>query len=204
MRKLSTTSRQGAALRISLSEFNADNNDFPSPELSPADVVTLCMEALKDRKSTESLEVCFNFSSDRCRAAVGGTLEEFTQYAANPVFGKLINCDSYEILKTGNVIPGTQFRGEMQTFLIEIQKGTTAQDAMKAWKQTAAATPGKRLTLEERLRQRAMANKEEQPVVDDEGIKFLWTLQKERRPPRQNCWLVHEVLFTKNAGMLTT
>lgn len=33
--------------------------------------------------------------------------------------------------------------------------------------------------------------------------QFLWTIQKERRPPRQNCWLVHECLFVKNAYQLT-
>ena len=25
--------------------------------------------------------------------------------------------------------------------------------------------------------------------------RFLWTMEKERRPPRQDCWLVREVLF---------
>ena len=33
--------------------------------------------------------------------------------------------------------------------------------------------------------------------------RFLWTLQRERRPPRQNCWLVHEVLFTDMAFQQT-
>jgi hypothetical protein len=36
-----------------------------------------------------------------------------------------------------------------------------------------------------------------------EERRFLWTLQRERRPPRQGCWLVHEVLFVKNAFQLT-
>jgi hypothetical protein len=31
----------------------------------------------------------------------------------------------------------------------------------------------------------------------------LWTLQQERRPPRQGCWLIHEVLYVKNAFELT-
>jgi hypothetical protein len=29
--------------------------------------------------------------------------------------------------------------------------------------------------------------------------RFLWTLQRERRPPRQNCWLVHECIAVENA-----
>jgi hypothetical protein len=28
---------------------------------------------------------------------------------------------------------------------------------------------------------------------------FLWTLQRERRPPLQGCWIIHEVLYVKNA-----
>lgn len=36
-----------------------------------------------------------------------------------------------------------------------------------------------------------------------EDRRYLWTLQKERRPPRSDCWLVHEVLFVKNAFQLT-
>ena len=33
--------------------------------------------------------------------------------------------------------------------------------------------------------------------------RFLWTMQKERRPPRQGCWLVHECIFVENAFDLT-
>lgn len=40
-------------------------------------------------------------------------------------------------------------------------------------------------------------------VKQPEYRRFLWTLQRERRPPRQNCWLVHECLFVKNAYQLT-
>ena len=29
--------------------------------------------------------------------------------------------------------------------------------------------------------------------------KFLWTLQQQRRPPDQGCWLVHECLYVENA-----
>lgn len=44
---------------------------FPSPNIEPEDIVTLCMEALTnndDPKVNAGLEVCFNFSNDRCRA----------------------------------------------------------------------------------------------------------------------------------------
>lgn len=33
--------------------------------------------------------------------------------------------------------------------------------------------------------------------------KFLWTLQKERRPPLQGCWLIHECIAVDNAFTIT-
>ena len=44
---------------------------FPSPDILAEDVVTLCMDALSyndEPKENAGLQVCFNFSSDRCRA----------------------------------------------------------------------------------------------------------------------------------------
>ena len=32
---------------------------------------------------------------------------------------------------------------------------------------------------------------------------YLWTMQQERRPPRQGLWLVHECVFVENAFALT-
>mmetsp|Transcript_28632 Transcript_28632/g.58531 ORF Transcript_28632/g.58531 Transcript_28632/m.58531 type:complete len:243 (-) Transcript_28632:186-914(-) len=36
-----------------------------------------------------------------------------------------------------------------------------------------------------------------------EERKFLWTLQQERRPPMEGCWLVRQCLFMENAIQLT-
>ncbi len=44
---------------------------FPNPNVIAEEVVTLCMDALlynDEPKPNAGLEVCFNFSSDRCRA----------------------------------------------------------------------------------------------------------------------------------------
>lgn len=116
------------------------------------------------------LEVCFNFSSDRCQAALGGSLEKFKQYATNPVFGYLVNCCDYEVVSVGPVIAGTLTRGAMQTVLLD-----------------AIQSPADG----ERHRKK-------------ENRRFLWTMQKERRPPRQDCWIIHEVIYVENAYLLTT
>jgi hypothetical protein len=42
-------------------------------------------------------------------------------------------------------------------------------------------------------------------ITDTKGKlrPFLWTLQQERRPPRQGCWLVRECLYVENAILQT-
>jgi hypothetical protein len=129
---------------------------FPSRNYEAAEIVQLCMDALLhngEPYANAGLEVCWNFSSDRCRAAQGSSLEKFIQFANNPVFGSMVDAQTWRITSTGPLIPGTQTRGAMQTVLAEV-------------------VPAQGRTRE-----------------------FLWTLQRERRPPRQDCWLVHECLF---------
>lgn len=151
----------------------------PNPALSAVDVVAACMDTLLERKDA-GLEVCFRFSSDRCRAAIGGSLDKFAAYAQNPTFGYLIHCCSWEITSVGPIIPGTSHRGSMQTVLMVAR----------------AAAAGKVTTNV------AKSNK---GGADDsiDGRRFLWTLQQERRPPLQGCWMIHEVLYTKNSWQQT-
>ena len=148
----------------------------PHPDIPPEEVVPLVMNALQhndDPSPNAGLEINFNFSSDRCRATRGGDLKSFIQYAQNPTFQSMIGCDKWTILSTGPLIEGTNTRGPMQTFLVQI-------------------TP---------------ANKEDNAYFKVDGVvkkrTFLWTLQRERRPPRANCWLIHEVLHSVNAYSMT-
>lgn len=182
----------------------------PNPELNGLEVATLCMNALQHEMPQKSLEICFNFSSDRCRAAVGGTLDEFLLYAANPVFGKLVHCPHYTICSVGPIIPGSQVRGDMQTILIEICKEemSVSKALNKAIDDHNSNVQGisKRRPIEERIAEmdakmsgKRIAEPSEAEGARTKPFRFLWTMQKERRPPRQNCWLVHEVLFVNNA-----
>ena len=192
---------------------------FPHPDLNAEQVAKICMDALHCRPPQQSLEICFNYSSDRCRAAVGGSLQEFIQYASNPVFGTMVNCDGYDIVSVGPIIPGSMHRGAMQTVLVDVQKPLTVEDIVKSAHlqqqppnaaQASQQATRRRPSAMERREQRLKAEAGEagkqatgNDGVDDGRRRFLWTLQQERRPPRQNCWLVHEVLFIKNAFALT-
>ncbi|KAG7374734.1 hypothetical protein IV203_013829 [Nitzschia inconspicua] len=180
------------------------------------------MDALQNTPNPQkSLELCFLFSSDRCRAAVGGSLEEFVKYANNPTFGSLVHCQDWRVLSVGPIIPGSMHRGEMQTVLIEITKPLTVRAVLETKAQDERKSGRRRPTIEERIQARKQQRQQQQiesydqddnnddefsHIMDpeDDGKKtFLWTLQKERRPPRQDCWLVHEVLYKRNAFLQT-
>lgn len=138
----------------------------PSVDITPENVVSLCMDSLQTNDEpivNTGLQVCFNFSSDSCRAANGGSLEAFMAYASNPTFQSLLNNKDWKVLSVGPEIPGTNTRGAMKTVLISVQ-------------------PADDKIFEKR---------------------FLWTLIKERRPPRQGFWLVHECISVDNAYALT-
>ena len=64
-----------------------DSVPQPDPIYSDEAVVALCMNALgrnDDPIPDAGLRTCWNFSSDMCRAAVGGSLADFLKYARNP------------------------------------------------------------------------------------------------------------------------
>jgi hypothetical protein len=128
-------------------------------DIIPEEVVNFCMNYLQandEPRPNSGLEVCFNFSSDSCRAANGGCLESFLQHALNPVFQSNVDCHSWEVLSVGSEISGTITRGAMKTVLVKVVQKKGARE------------------LNDR--------------------KFLWTMMKERRPPRQGFWLVHECI----------
>jgi hypothetical protein len=178
-----------------------DNLPHPHPELSAIDVVTTCMNLflLKGQEQV-GLEVCFNFSSEKCRAAIGGSLSEFALYAQNPTFAYLTkHCRAWRILAVGPVIAGTNHRGAMQTVLIEVasvdpleQTATSSTTLPESAKVSPLLFPNKARAAAAAAAAAAASNR-----------KFLWTLQQERRPPLQGCWMIHEVLYTKNAWQQT-
>ena len=142
------------------------SNDFMTPEK----VVTTCMRYLQGKgdptpmQERAGLEICYNFSSDSCRMANGGSLESFLQRANNPVFQTMVGCAQWEVVNVGPEIAGTSTRGAMQTVLIDVMP---------------------RLVMD--------------GGAERNDRKFLWTIVKERRPPRQGHCLVHECVAVDNA-----
>ena len=100
-----------------------DSVPQPDPIYSDEAVVALCMNALgrNDEPIPDAgLRTCWNFSSDMCRAAVGGSLADFLKYARNPTFAQLVDHESWSG-KLGNRIPATQTRGALTTTMVTVQ-----------------------------------------------------------------------------------
>eukprot|EP00542_Grammatophora_oceanica_P017476 CAMPEP_0194028096 /NCGR_PEP_ID=MMETSP0009_2-20130614/2122_1 /TAXON_ID=210454 /ORGANISM="Grammatophora oceanica, Strain CCMP 410" /LENGTH=173 /DNA_ID=CAMNT_0038667363 /DNA_START=57 /DNA_END=575 /DNA_ORIENTATION=- len=124
--RLSSTSRLSASFTdVSTDTLGIDEAfiHFPHKDIDGPSVVNLCLDAMAENNKpikNAGLEVCWNFSSDRCRAAQGGSFEHFVDFAANPVFGVMIEAQKYEVLNVGSIIAGTQTRGPMQTVLTDV------------------------------------------------------------------------------------
>ena len=167
----------------------------PHPDLSAVDVVNICMSKLSE-DSTEGLETCFAFSSDQCRAAIGGSITEFIKYAENPPFKYLVACkgrgeNSWQICKIGPVISGTRNRGSLQTVLMTVEgelSSPASDSSVSPTGRTQEVSPA------------VSASQDSQKIGNHQ---FLWTLQQERRPPLQGCWFIHEILYTKHSFSLT-
>jgi hypothetical protein len=189
---------------ISIENMYSDLLPNPNPTFQAIDVVTACMDTfVRNRHDTKiGLDVCFAFSNDRCRAATGGNINEFYQYATNPTFAYLTSCVSYNIVSIGPIINRTAHRGSMQTVLLEVLPSittsmTTVIQAIPR-PRSPPATPNVKYST-------GMETNDVVPWDPNAPTprRFLWTLQQERRPPLQNCWMIHEVLYTKNAFQQT-
>jgi len=171
--------------------------------LTPKEIVSICMSYLQHNSESSQqvggkqqaqaqaqaqqhqrpgLEICYNFSSDSCRMANGGSLESFLQHANNPVFQCMVDCDLWEIVNVGSIIKGTQTRGDMQTVLVHVVPNKTKPTIEGALLTTSRVTKTKKTK-----------------PIHRNNRTFLWTLMKERRPPRQGHFLVHECIAVDNA-----
>ncbi len=93
-------------------------------DVTARDVVVACMDGLLNNDTpwaNAGLELCWDYSSDRNRAAQGGSFAAFITYASNPTFSTMVDAKEYSIENVGNYIPGTKTRGAMQTILIKVQ-----------------------------------------------------------------------------------
>ena len=118
-----------------LSTTSAKNDEPGDANATARDVVVACMDGLLNNDkpwANAGLELCWDYSSDRNRAAQGGSFDEFMNYASNPTFSTMVDAKEYSIESVGKYIPGTNTRGAMQTVLVKVQS-SKGEDRSFLW-----------------------------------------------------------------------
>lgn len=101
-----------------------EDASLSAADMTARDVVVACMDGLLNNNTpwaNAGLELCWDYSSDRNRAAQGGSFDDFITYASNPTFSTMVDAKEYSIENVGTFIPGTNTRGAMQTVLVKVQ-----------------------------------------------------------------------------------
>lgn len=154
----------------------------PSPNIEPADVLRSIIRSLQfvDHPTPlAGLERIFPFFTWQCRKIItgrkgGDTVERFMKYGVlAPSLQPFMGATRIDIGEEGTIIAGSQTRGDIISFPITIHgsKVLSFQHSSGLIKDGISSTP---------------------PVT-----KMLVRLEKNRRPPMQNCWLVREVINVK-------
>ena len=185
---------QFARPRASLSATAADPADTalqalslpaqPSPTLDASDVcLAICrgLQHVDVPTQDRGFERLFYFATYECRAALTArrgkeTLERFVEECTtrpSQALSPLVRCGAFT-LDEATMIEGTPTRGALATIVVALQQPSAFRFASgferpKDTEGSPYAASG-----------------------DSELVRF--TLQKERRPPLQDCWLVKEIL----------
>mmetsp|Transcript_27976 Transcript_27976/g.70534 ORF Transcript_27976/g.70534 Transcript_27976/m.70534 type:complete len:223 (+) Transcript_27976:3-671(+) len=155
----------------------------PDPSLTSEEVVKGLLGGLQHNDIPEpnmGLERFYNFATFTCKSALTArqgarSLQNFTKYAARePVFSHLVNCEAFS-LGESTLIKGTPTRGDLASHIVCIQEPA-----------------GFRFSS---------GLERSEGVGEDVEVRYRMMLQRERLPPLEGCWMVHECLCLKH-GML--
>ena len=175
----------------------------PALHLTPHDIVISCMVALQENDSAEHVvskgvewgrRFNWKFFGGMVRANWHGDIDTFVREAVNNPTG-LANCEWFNTEEdTIKMLPGTQTRGATCKMIVSVRPFAFAPVEQPATPDTG------RLINPARPRGPAL-DVVPQPAKER---KFLWTLQRERRPPQEGCWLISSVLAVDRALYETT
>jgi len=157
----------------------------PMPELQVEEAAAAVIRGLQYMHTPYTMagmERAYNFMTFACRKAVTGrqgatSFERFQKYAElSPQLLPIIGCDGIQWLDAPTIIPSTQTRGAIASIPLLVYK---------------------------RRGFRFQSGFERIPVTDNDNDydidRFVIRLQKERRPPLTDCWLVDQILDVRYA-----
>ena len=117
----------------------------PTPDLGVIEVVELLCEGLKENNAPyedAGLKRLYNFVTPQGRVSIappppksgmqgGVDLNYWMEYAASPAIGALIFSAGYKLLGPPKITPGTNFRGELCTQLVEVHNNPLELETKK-------------------------------------------------------------------------
>ena len=156
----------------------------PSPDIEPIDVVNSCLRSLQfvDHPNPSSgLERCFPFFTWECRKVVtarkgGDTVERFVKYGQlAPALQPFMGATRIEIGEGTYTVSDSPTRGDIISFPVVVRGSMVLafQHCSGMIKDGISTEP---------------------PVTN-----MVVRLERNRRPPMQDCWLVREVLDVRYA-----
>ena len=179
----------------------------PSPELDAAQsVYMVCLGLQQGGRSDEALERLFNFLTPQGRVAIapppavkgrqgGVKLANFVADADHLTIAVLTTCEKFELVGEPVISPGSVARGRL------------AQQMVHVWSDPLC--DGGRTNPEAALKALiAASDKDIVPILEAKGRgtprpptpqsmlrldRFVISLDEQRRPPLQGCWLIKEL-----------
>ena len=167
----------------------------PSPELGALEMAKVLCTALRDQDEATALCTLFEFTTPQGRVALAppapragrrSSVDEatFVQTASHPLLC-LLGCDSFRILGEPTVIPPTQTREGLATVKIEVNPRTSSRLLSRLSSSSASV-------------ERSLAADGEAPLPPRQ---FVLSLEQQRRPPLQGCWLLKEGLAMERSTL---
>ena len=119
--------------------------------------------------------------------------------AACAALGALTFCSSFKLIGDPVITPATNFRGELCTQMVEVGNSPVEDDSDPAAALKAlASAPDEFLDAVLRAQREGTALPEA-PESAQIKSRFWFSLEQERRPPLQGCWLLKEMLPIKKS-----
>ena len=179
----------------------------PSPDLGPAQVVNLvCLGLQQSGASDEGLERLFNFLTPAGRVAVApppampgrqGGVERagVVAEADHPTSAALAVCEKFELIDEPVISPGSIARGRIAQQMVHVW-GDPLRDGGRANPEGALKAlldaPDKHLIALLEAKGRGTPPPPT-PLSMLRLERFVVSLDEQRRPPVQGCWLIKEL-----------
>eukprot|EP00965_Chrysotila_dentata_P203941 6182045-Pleurochrysis_carterae.AAC.2 len=176
----------------------------PVPELGPAETIFVICAGLKYNnwpRLDAGIERLYHYLTPRGRVALaptppksglqgGVTLDYFLENAGSAALGSLLMCSHFKLVGDLTITPGAETRGRLATQMVEVIN--EPDDAMLTALVTAPRSHHEAIL--DAVRRGVPPPELPVPVTPvPRRAWYVFSLEEERRPPYQGCWLLKEM-----------